>query len=267
MHKTPETLHKTPQLLWAGSYTAQQGQDFPSHQHPNWEIVYYRTGRILCAVGDKVYESQSGMLLLTPPHTPHAEYALTAYSNYFITMNASVDHPWPRTCLDDAYHSFEYICSSLNRECSGQANKREDLLPLLVAQLDILLCRTQEQQQLSGAEVLVRQAEHLITERFSQQLTIKDLALELGISPSYLRSQFVRLRGRSPQSYLQSIRLQQALSMLNHSNSNLTTIATHCGYDSASHLSRTIKRATGKSPGAMRPSLNTTPLDSRTTLL
>lgn len=258
MHRTPEKLHKSPQshprILSAGAYSAHQGRDYPSHEHHCWELTYYRTGAIRCLVGDEVYESQPGMLLLTPPHTMHAELALTDYANYYIAVAAPADQPWPRMCLDDHMETLNYLCAAIVREWLAGIQTQQEMLYLLGGQLDIVLQRLKEQQQLSEVECLVRRAEYIFSERFTMPITIQEVARELGVSPSYLRAQFVRLRGQSPAATLQEIRLRNALSMLRNSSSSITTIATMCGYDSASHLSRYVKRATGKSPGLLRTS-------------
>ena len=256
MHETSQYLHTSPRvplrLLSAGAYEAAQGRDFPAHCHVSWELVYYRSGCISCPVGDEVYESQPGTFLLTPPQIQHAEYAVTAYTNYFIGIDASVDQPWPHMCMDTPELIFGNLCTALVREWGRQGVDREGMLTSLVNQLDILLRRTQDEQYISEAERLVQRVEQLLRERFSRPIRIQDIAQEVGVSCSHLRLQFARLRGRSPLLSLQEIRLQHAVTLLRTSSSNLSTIAMLCGYDSASHLSRHIKRALGKSPGALR---------------
>jgi transcriptional regulator GlxA family with amidase domain len=51
---------------------------------------------------------------------------------------------------------------------------------------------------------------------------------------------------------LQEIRVRHALNLLRTSDITIEAVALQCGYDSASHLSRHIKRATGKTPGSLR---------------
>ena len=46
--------------------------------------------------------------------------------------------------------------------------------------------------------------------------------------------------------------MRRAVSLLHSSTLTLEAIASMCAYDSASHLSRMVKRAAGKSPGALR---------------
>jgi AraC-like DNA-binding protein len=257
MHETPDILHKTPnlplRLVGAGSWEAIQGRHFPLHQHVTWELTYYREGHIECVVGNNVYAVQPGMFILTPPETVHAEYAwTTGYANYFITIDAPPDHPWPRVCFDDADRTFESICRSLVREWAGQVSNREQLLALLLGQLDVLLMRVQEQRQVSSAEQLIREVEQILEARYMTSLSIQAIAKEVGVSPSTLRAQFARLRGRTPLAHLQSLRIQHALAMIHNSDLTLEVIADFCGFHSASHLSRYVKRATGKSPGTFR---------------
>jgi len=260
MHPSPGSLHETPRarlelelaLEHAGPYEARRGEDFPPHRHSTWELVYYRTGHIECPVGEEVFESRPGMIILTPPGTIHAEYARTAYANYFIAVAAPAQAPWPRVCFDDQERTFGTLFAAVAREWQGQAAERDRLLALLLAQLDILLRREQEQRHLSDGERLVREAERIMEARSATSVTIGEIAGEVGVCPSSLRAQFARRRGRSPRSYLQALRVQRALALIRTSSLTLEEVSGLCGYDSASHLSRHVKRATGRSPGALR---------------
>jgi mannose-6-phosphate isomerase-like protein (cupin superfamily) len=138
-HTAPDLLHQTLslriklpkdfmiscplRLLGAGAYNAARGQDFPPHRHTCWELVFYRAGRIEAPIGDQVFLTRPGMLLLTPPGIVHAERALTAYSNYFITLEAPPHYSWPRFVSDDARGSLAYIFRALVEEHTEQAKK------------------------------------------------------------------------------------------------------------------------------------------------
>lgn len=93
-------------ILGAGALKAPKGKDFPTHQHYEWEVVYYRAGFIDCPVGNEVFKSRPGLVLLTPPSVPHAEVALTDYSNYWLNLKVSGSPDWPRFCFDDREHSI-----------------------------------------------------------------------------------------------------------------------------------------------------------------
>ena len=262
MQNAPDLLHETfppcaLRLQHAGAYEAPKGKHFLPHQHPrHWEFVYYRRGAIRCTLGPDVYDVRPGAALLTPPGTVHAEYAHTAYANFYLLLEGppAVEAPYPRICFDDAQQSLGTLCAALVREWAGREPSRDALLPLLVAQLDVLLQRKHKATlPISPAEALVAQAEMLLREQFAAGVRVGDVAREVGVSPSLLRAHFLRLRGETPIARLQKIRLEHALALLAaDANLTLDALADLCGYDSASHLSRHVKRATGKSPGACR---------------
>lgn len=243
-----------PRILSAGGYSAPKGKDFPLHIHTVWELHYYRAGHIECVIADLSCESQPGMATLVPPRTAHGENAWTDYANYYIHIAAPISTAWPLVIFDDAEQSLMQVCVACVREARlAESDERETMLDALSVQLNILIKRACHQQLcVDETEEIVRMAEHILQEQHATPLTIKQVASEIGVSPSHLREQFKRLRGTTPMHRLQELRLQQALWWLRNSNLTLESIASTCGYDSASHLSRHVKRATAKSPGKLR---------------
>jgi AraC-like DNA-binding protein/mannose-6-phosphate isomerase-like protein (cupin superfamily) len=256
MHSLTQTMHKMThlslQVLAAGRYEFAQGQMIRPHQHSSWELVYYLDGAIQCPTGCEIFAVVPGILLLTPPHTIHYELSLTAWACYAIAIEAPPNHPWPRIYHDDDQRTVASLCDMLVREWRGQEPTRDEMLDVLLRHLDILFQRNHAQHQLSTAEQLVRRVEHLLEERMATAVSMKELAREVGISQTYLRTQFTRLRGRTPSAYLQALRIQHAIALINTSSLSLETIAHLCGYDSASHLSRHVVRARGRRPGTFR---------------
>ncbi|WP_161606271.1 helix-turn-helix transcriptional regulator [Microlunatus speluncae] len=245
-----------PRLIGAGAHVAGPGQDFPLHSHGSWEVVYYASGRARCPIGDETYDGVPGTILATPPATPHAELTVTGYANRYIQLDAPPDRAWPRASFDDGAGSlgrlFDAITHEFLRPAPDRDRDRDRMLALLTEQLDLQLRRAAAERSVGVAEQTVAAAEWLIEQRFADRLRVADLCVELSCSPSALRSYFGRLRGISPRAYLRSVRLRHALGYLRNSTLTLQKIATLCGYDSVSHLSRHIKAETGTSPGTLR---------------
>ncbi|MGW5189827.1 AraC family transcriptional regulator [Kribbella sp. NPDC004138] len=246
MQEATGLVHKSPRLLGAGVHTAAPGKDYPPHAHTSWELVYYVRGRITCPVGDETYDATPGTVLLTPPHTWHAELSRTGYANRFLQVDAATTHPWPRLCYDDTDHTLRRVFDTLVRETDGEIRS------LLLAELDLRLKRAAATPPQTPAEQLVAQAEQLFEERFATGLRITQVAADLGISPSGLRAAFARLRKTSPQAALQAVRLRHALAHIRNSTLPLQAVADLTGYHSVSHLTRHVKSATGAPPGALR---------------
>lgn len=215
MHESPYVLHKTPfaplRLRNAGSFEALQGEGHGLHQHTCWELVYYCTGHVGCPLGDAFYESQPGMLLVTPPSTPHGEIAWSAYSCFYIGFEAPAQLPWPQMCLDDTTSTYENLCKALIREWTGHHADGDDMIALLLHQLDILLRRSCDHPRLSRGEQIVQDVERLFRERLARSLTIAGIVQEIGVSPTMLRHYFARWRGQAPLACLHSLRVEHAL--------------------------------------------------------
>src|SRR4028119_1142286 len=132
MHKSLNLLHQSPlptkSLLHIGAYEAPVGQDYPPHQHPVWELVYYRAGHIGCVVDGETFESYPGLLVLTPPRTVHAELAWTAYANTYLTIDLPREYPWPLVCVDDASNSIGHVFHCLFREYHSRHAHRSEMI-------------------------------------------------------------------------------------------------------------------------------------------
>ncbi|HEY3330595.1 MAG TPA: AraC family transcriptional regulator [Capsulimonadaceae bacterium] len=266
MQLANQPMHGSPsqviEFCGGGAYAAARGNDFPRHKHSVWELVYYRSGHIRCTVGDAEYAGVPGLLLVTPPGTLHSETASTAYSNFFVSLRAPADVAWPTAIRDEPALGFSALFASIVRELSGTRPHREHMLTLLAAQLAVMLERAALTEAATPAEAIVARAEALIHERCHDALRIADVAKEVGCSTSSLRAHFAALRQTSPQAYLRDARLANAMAFVHNSTLTLEAIAERCGYDSASHLSRSIKAATGDSPGKLRPNRFSTPQSS-----
>ncbi len=239
-------------LLGAGSYKAPKGKNYPPHRHYEWEIVYYQAGFIESTVGDEVFKTRPGLVLFTPPGVAHCEIALTDYANHWLSLKVNGSPPWARFCYDDRERNLERLFGLIIQERNGQATRREQMLELLVKQLCLTLERVFSTGQTSEGEKMAAAASRLIEQQYTAPLTITKVAGQLGISPAYLRQLFARYRGSNPLAYLQSLRLQHALQLIKNSNLTLEAVARLSGYDSASHLSRHVKRETGQTPGELR---------------
>jgi AraC-like DNA-binding protein len=236
----------------AGRHEAPKGCDFPPHRHRTWEFTYYLRGCIPCPIGDEVPWSHPGVVLLTPPGVLHSERAVTGYANYYLCVEVAGTPSLPRVLHDDGHGTLQQLFSMIVREWQTHRSKSPDVVELLMLLLARMLARSWERKWLSPAEQVVREAEHIMDSRFPSPLKIQDVAREVGVSTSTLRIYFAKLRGTTPIHYLQELRVRQALARIRDSDASLETIAELCGYDSPSHLSRHVKRVTGRTPGSFR---------------
>jgi AraC-like DNA-binding protein len=188
------------------------------------------------------------VLWLTPPGHTHAERALTAFTNWAICLDAPVGQPWPLHGRDDANGSVERLCAAIAGEMRHEGPDRAAMLACLAGELDLRLRRV---GLADARRSVVAEAETLL-ELADGPLSISALARRLGVAPSTLRAAFHRERGASPASAWRSLRSRRAASLLAHTDLTLEAVASQCGFHSASHLSRWIRRLHSCSPGQLR---------------
>lgn len=99
---------------------------------------------------------------------------------------------------------------------------------------------------------MINKARLRIRESLEGSLTIQEIAMELGVSYSYLRKYFKEFTGLSPVTYQQDLRLQRAKELLTTTDLSVKEIAYRLNFDSPDYFSAKFKLKTGKKPSEMR---------------
>lgn len=89
-------------------------------------------------------------------------------------------------------------------------------------------------------------------EQFRRPLTVEELAARAAMSPRNFARVFARETGMPPARYLEQLRFEQAVRLLEDSDYPLARIAVESGFASAEHLRRAFRRRLGVTPRAYR---------------
>ncbi|HDX6266334.1 TPA: helix-turn-helix domain-containing protein, partial [Campylobacter fetus subsp. venerealis] len=99
-----------------------------------------------------------------------------------------------------------------------------------------------------------------IKNSFNENINMKKLSKEIGISESLLYQNFKKITSLSPLQFQKKIRLEEAKNLLISTNLEASQIAFKVGYESPSQFSREYARMFGMSPKAhcnfLRDSIN-----------
>ncbi len=90
---------------------------------------------------------------------------------------------------------------------------------------------------------------------YSYSITVRDIAMHIGIERTYLYKLFMKYKGIAPKEYLTAYRLQAAKDMLGNTDLSVTEIALSCGFHDASVLCKNFKRQESLSPLQYRKEL------------
>ncbi len=99
---------------------------------------------------------------------------------------------------------------------------------------------------------LIERVHRVLFRRAGEKLSVAEVARELNLSESHLRTLFRRHIGYSLGRYIRESRLMKASGLIHNSDLNLSEIASQCGFDSIYTFSRSFKRAHGMSPSDYR---------------
>lgn len=94
----------------------------------------------------------------------------------------------------------------------------------------------------------LKQARELIHARFSEKLTLAEIAQSVGVHPIYLASEFRRCYLSTVGEYVREMRIEYACRELSTSDSSLVDIALQAGFADQSHFSKVFKRLTSLTP-------------------
>lgn len=109
--------------------------------------------------------------------------------------------------------------------------------------------------EMQSKDPVIHRALHLMQEHLDVPLAIAELCKRLDVNKKTLERRFTGSLGVSPQNAYLDIRLDHAIYLLKGTQRSVASIAAECGFCDSSHLSRLLRRKTGKTPVALRDDL------------
>lgn len=106
-------------------------------------------------------------------------------------------------------------------------------------------------QAVSHRDVILR-AMSFIRRRFTEKVSLEDVADEVSLSPTYFSRLFKEEAGQSFKSFLNDLRIGEARTLLRESDLPLVEIASRVGFEDQSYFSRVFRNVVGISPGRYR---------------
>ncbi len=227
-------------------------------KHPEictWLHQQYSAGASICSVGTGSYFPAHAGLLNDRSATTHWYYFDDFQKRY------------PKIKLQRK----RFITHADNLYCTGSVNAVRDVALHFVEQLftpDIAdevahhftheLKRSYESMLLADEEKNSHHDEQIIKiqewlqKHYKQAISFKDIAQKFDLSVRSFNRRFRNAADKTPLEYLQEIRLEQAKSLLKHSNLTVAEIAYEIGYQDTSSFTSLFKRTNSVTPKEYR---------------
>lgn len=232
-------------------------------------MTYVKKGSAKLKVRDDVYEIQPGTAIFIPTFLKHDQYKDSDEETEFLWWHFTyrIHHvfdvlpllPVPYIFPLKNYERFEAVFDEFMRSTSGGGGLPRVILRKAKALelLYLLLDNAFEQAAASDGESAGPPRSFLsvllkIVTQPGAPLSLKDIARELHMHPTYVSNHFKELFGKPPMALQREIRIAKAKSLLETREMNITEISRALGFPDIQTFSRLFKTYTGISPGQYR---------------
>lgn len=239
-----------------GLYYAQQRKDLGSclHLHDSFELVTVQSGVIAATVDGKEYALHRGDALLVFPNQIHAYHTKeTSLSRVFVFPAVLVGEFYEKMrqkVPDVSLFSFpDQSFSDVLLEAESDRWLLKSLLYRVISAFD--QAATYHPKGLGGSD-LVGQILSIISQRYTEPLTMRTVSDMLGYDHRYLTNLLQKNLGTTFRQLLNEYRIVYAQELLLRTNSPVEQIAGACGYEALCSFNRNFKALTGRTPTDFR---------------
>lgn len=255
------------------------GSLFESHWHEQIQFLYFECGEALIHCNSHPYEIRPNNLMVINSNEIHYGEALSKHLIYYIVkvdlnflLSSHVDfcqikYISPllqgRTRFQNHIIQDDQLALKIQEifeEYTKQQTGCELSIKAHLYQIIALLLRNhqqkdslqplQERQQKSIHQV--RTVLEYIDQHYSETITLSQMATLSNMSNQHFCRVFKNLTGKRPMDYINYLRINKAVGLLEQRNFNISEIAMAVGFDDSNYFSRLFKKYQKTSPSASR---------------
>lgn len=235
----------------------------------DYQLLYVASGKATFYFKGEPTEVTAGhMVLYQPKQEQRYEYfAVDRPEVYWVHFTGSevrnilrhYDIPLDKNVIYSGSSSiYSYLFKEMIHELQTCRTGFEELLEMYLRQIFLLIQRSWEERKPTVSSYLqdeIDYARKYFNEHYNEDISIEEYAQSRGMSVSWFLRNFKQMTTKSPMQYILTIRINNAVSMLETTDYNVTEISTIVGYDNPLYFSRIFKKQKGVSPSEYRKSL------------
>ena len=240
-------------------------RDRPMHSHDNLcELLLVYKGFGSYAVEGQSFPIREGDIILANQDDPHevlsasdAEIGTYCFAFYGLRFAGLPEnyiippHSAPVCASGTQFHFLRELCENayqnLDEGPSGMALAQCLSLSFLLLAKNLKETSSQRDECGEEAEMSAR-FRHFLDERYTEPITIAEIAAAFGCSESYVSHVFKRFTGYSPMQYVIRRRVGLAQTLLTTTDYTVSHIAALVGYDNPNYFTTIFTKVVGASP-------------------
>ncbi len=254
-------IDREKQTKDANSFTS-NCQDFPTHFHNCFEILYVQQGSMTVVMPKTSYSLDKGDMILIPPNTPHSFSdckdncsQLIFISTMFIEeigtifSNKTLDNLKITLSANEVEQIVLPFLNSISKDCKLAKKGYGYLLFNLFFAANPVLSSNDEVSADIAYKIL-----RVVQKKYDKDISLSYIAKELSVCTTYVSRVFNNTMGCSFKSYITALRMEKAKNLLTTQDDSIIDIAIECGYDSQRTFNRAFKAYQNQTPGEYRRS-------------
>lgn len=265
--------HSKPLLVTScGLYRLYTIPEFPTWRPKgrlDYQLLYIASGRAHFLMDGKDEIVTEGHMVLYRPGEPqkYVYYCQDHTEVYWVHFTGS--------CVEDILRSYGFsdalkviYCGSgweyqnyfLNmiQELQMCNDDYEEMLEMQLRQLLIKIHRYLSTEKKLNSSLIAEEikiATAYFSEKYNQNISIEEYAASRHMSTCWFIRNFKQYIGSTPMQYILSIRISNAMNLLENTEYNITEISSIVGYDNPLYFSRIFKKQKGVSPSDYRKTI------------
>lgn len=232
----------------------------------DYQLLYIASGKAHFFFDNKEQIVTSGHMILYRPNEEqnYVYYGVDDTEVYWVHFTGSdtaqildtYDFPRKENVF---YTGNAVIYESLLKEIILELQKRrpqfEELIMMYLRQLFLFIQRNRMETSSASTDAVIQEVElakKYFYDHYTEAISIEDYARSRHMSTCWFIRTFRTLTGSTPLQYIHSIRIANARALLEHTQYNITEIASLVGFDDPLYFSHFFKKHTGISPSKYR---------------
>lgn len=236
----------------------------------DYQLLYVASGKTHFIINGKDREVTAGHMVLYLPRQEqdYVYYGKDKPEVYWVHFTGSdvknilrhYDIPLDENifCCGVA-STYAYLFKEMIHELQTCRVGFQELLTMYLRQVFLLIQRSRLEQKPAVNTYLQEEMENArryFNEHYNEAINIEEFAISRSMSVSWFLRNFKQVVGMSPMHYILVNRINNAVSLLETTDYNVTEISTIVGYDNPLYFSRLFKKQKGVSPTEYRKLLH-----------
>lgn len=233
-------------------------QAIPAHSHELPFLCYVLKGSFHEIRQKRNYDCQQGTVIFHPANDGHSDFVEPL--ERMRCLNIEMNTPWKDTLQVvlrepcKAWSLKRPETSTLAMRVYREFRSPDDLSNVAIEGLilELLAAGLRGSMNFEKAPPWLEKIHTSLQERYTESLSLEELALEAGVHRVHLARSFRKHYGSTVADYVRKLRIDFACRSLQQTDSAIAIVCARTGFFDQSHFTKTFRRFTGMTPAEFR---------------